>query len=219
MTLVFYAASGSPYVWRVWLALEQRRIPFELRMLSFDRGDLKTPEFAAVNPRRRVPAIEHDGFALYESAAIVEYLDEIDAPGPRLFPADLRQRAIVRRMVREADQYFAEALEALVAQLLFTPQTQWSEAAIAHARGTLVDELARWEQAIIGDFLAGALSAADLTLFPELALALRIAKRKPGLDLDAALGPRLNAWRDRMQALDIVQRTWPPHWQAPNLAS
>jgi len=48
-----------------------------------------------------------------------------------LFPKDLRGRAIVRRMVREADQYFCEALEALVAQLLFTPQGAVSESAIA----------------------------------------------------------------------------------------
>ena len=216
MSLVFHAASGSPYVWRVWLALEHRRVPYELKMLSFDRGDLKTPEFTALNPRRRVPTIFHDGFALYESAAIVEYIDELEAPGPRLFPTDLRRRAVIRRMVREADQYFAEALEALVAQLLFTPQAQWSESAIAHAHTALSDELARWEkieQTMAGDFLAGALSAADFTLYPQLALALRIAKRKEGLNLDAALGPRIAAWRDRTQALDVVQRTWPPHWR------
>ncbi len=216
MSLVFHAASGSPYVWRVWLALEYRSVPYELKMLSFDRGDLKTPEFRALNPRGRVPTIWHDGFALYESAAIVEYIDEIDAPGPRMFPTDARGRAIVRRMVREADQYFAEALEALAAQLLFTPQAQWSESAIEHARTALIAELARWERpepTMAGDFLAGALSAADFTLYPELALVLRIAKRKEGLNLDAALGPRIAAWRDRMQALDIVQHTWPPHWR------
>jgi glutathione S-transferase len=38
-------------------------------------ADFRNPEFAALNPRRRVPIIEDDGFALYESAAIVEYLE------------------------------------------------------------------------------------------------------------------------------------------------
>src|SRR3954462_4236936 len=55
MALVFHGASGSPYAWRVWLALEHKRIPYELRTLSFDKGDLKAAEFRALNPRGRVP--------------------------------------------------------------------------------------------------------------------------------------------------------------------
>lgn len=219
MALVFYAASGSPYAWRVWLALEWRRIPHQLRMLSFSKGDLKTPEFTALNPRQRVPAISHDGFALYESAAIVEYLDEISAPGPLCLPGDAQQRALARRMVREADQYFAEPLERLVSQLLFTPEALWSDAEISAARDAMAAELARWEQGMRpeaeGGYLAGVLSAADFTLYPQLALALRIAGRRPGLDVElyAALGPRLREWQRRMEELEVLQKTWPPHWR------
>jgi glutathione S-transferase len=74
MALTFYYGSGSPFAWKVWLALEHKGIPYEFRLLSFDRGDTKTPEFQAVNPRAKVPAIVDDGFALRESAVIVEYL-------------------------------------------------------------------------------------------------------------------------------------------------
>ena len=77
MALTLYYLSGSPYAWRVWLALEHKGIPYQLRSMSYDAGDFQKPEFAALNPRRRVPVIvEDDGFALYELAAIVEYLDE-----------------------------------------------------------------------------------------------------------------------------------------------
>ncbi len=108
MALTLYSLSGSPYAWRVWLALEHKGIPYRLRPMSYDAGDFRSPEFAALNPRRRVPVIvEDDGFALYESAAIVEYLEERSQDGARLFSADPRERAIQRRMVREADQYFA----------------------------------------------------------------------------------------------------------------
>lgn len=93
MPLTFYCGSGSPYTWRVWLALEHKRIPYELKQMSFSEGDQKKPGYLAINPRGRVPAIVDDGFALYESAAILEYLDEKYPGEPRLFPGDAGQRA------------------------------------------------------------------------------------------------------------------------------
>jgi len=213
MALTFYYASGSPYAWRAWLALEHKGIPYELKTLSFDAGDLMKPAFLVLNPRHRVPVIVDDGFALYESAAIVEYLEDKKPGEPRLFSADLRQRAVQRRMVREADQYFAEALERLVDAILFTPQERWSEERITGAYADVRKELAMWEAAITGDHLAGALSAADFTLYPEVALALRIAKRKPGLLTTDLVGPKMTAWMRRMEALPGTQKTWPPHWK------
>jgi hypothetical protein len=120
MALTLHYASGSPYAWRVWLALEHKGIPYELKLLSFDKGDLATSAFRALNPRGRVPVIEDDGFALYESAAIVEYIEDKHPGEPRLFASDIRERALQRRMVREADQYFADPLERLVTAVLFT---------------------------------------------------------------------------------------------------
>jgi len=64
MALTFYYASGSPYAWRVWLALEHKGVPYELKILSFDAGDLKMPEFRVLNPRQKVPVIVDDGFTL-----------------------------------------------------------------------------------------------------------------------------------------------------------
>ena len=43
MALDFYYASGSPYAWRVWLALTYKAIPFDWKLLSFDAGDLQKP--------------------------------------------------------------------------------------------------------------------------------------------------------------------------------
>src|SRR6266480_570619 len=93
MALAFYYASGSPYAWRVWLALEHKAIPYELKFLSFDAGDLQQPEFVALNPRHKVPVIVDEDFALYESAAIVEYLEDKRPGDPRLFSQNPRQRA------------------------------------------------------------------------------------------------------------------------------
>jgi glutathione S-transferase len=213
MALTFYYASGSPYAWRVWLALEHKGIPYELKTMSFAGGDLKKPEFLALNPRHRVPVIVDDGFVLYESAAIVEYLADKWPGEPRLFSADLRQRAVQRRMVREADQYFAEAMSHLADAVLFTPQERWSEDRIAGACADARNELSVWEAALTTDYLAGALSAVDFTLYPQVALALRIAKRKPGLAAADMSGPKMTAWTRRMEALPCTQKTWPPHWK------
>jgi glutathione S-transferase len=212
--LTFYYGSGSPYAWRVWLSLEHKHIPYELRTMSFSAGDLKQPEYRAINPRGKVPSITEDGFALYESVAIVEYLDEKYRSGPALFPGDVRQRALVRRLVQEADQYCAIAMEKVVDQVLFTPQERWDLDAIASARTALADELKIWERYATGDFLAGDLvSAADFTLYPLIALTQRMQRKKADLDVAAMIGPKVAAWMKRVEALPYFQKTWPPHWK------
>ena len=65
MAVDFYYASGSPYAWRVWLALEHKGAAYKRTTLSFDAGDLKTPKFQALNPRRKVPVLVDDDFVLY----------------------------------------------------------------------------------------------------------------------------------------------------------
>jgi glutathione S-transferase len=213
MTTTLHYASGSPYAWRVWLALEHKGVPYELKTLSFDTGDLKTPEFLALNPRHRVPVLVDDGFALYESAAIVEYVEDRWPDAPRLFSADLHERAVQRRLIREADQYVVEPLERLVTAVLFTKPEERKPETIARACGELREELAFWERATAGDYLAGPVSAADYTLYPELALVQRMASRNPGVIPADLAGPNVAAWMHRMETLPIVQRTWPPHWR------
>ena len=201
MAVKFYYGSGSPYAWRVWLALEHKGIAYHRKTLSFDAGDLKTPEFGALNPRRKVPVLVDDDFALAESAAIVEYIEDRWPSGPALFARDPRLRAIQRRMVREADQYLAPAGTRFV-----------TEPGSEEAARDLRQELALWEEAATGDYLSGELSAVDLTVYPFVALLLRIAGRRADFARGDVVGPRLAAWIDRMQALAIVQHTRPPHW-------
>ena len=212
--LTFYYGSGSPYAWRVWFALEHKGIPYAMTTLSFDKGEHKRPDFLALNPRGRVPVIVDDGFALYESAAIVEYLEDKRPGEPRLFAAEPRQRAVQRRMMREADQYVAPALQALATLLRPAEGERPAPDKLAAATAALKTELALWEGALAGDYLAGALSAADFTLYPQAALVQRfLARAKPAQPADL-LGPKLTAWARRMAALPITKKTWPPHWNA-----
>jgi glutathione S-transferase len=201
MSVKFYYASGSPYAWRVWLALERKGIPYHQKTLSFSDGDLKTPEYGALNPRRRVPVLVDDDFVLTESGAIVEYIEDRWPDGPALFAHEPRKRAIQRRMVREADHYLAET------------GTRFATAPSEETAKNLKQELALWEGAATGDHLAGELSAVDLTVYPFMALFARIASRRPDFAKNEFIGPHLSAWMDRMEALPIVKHTWPPHWK------
>ena len=214
MALTFYYGSGSPYGWRVWLGLEHKHIAYEQKVMSFSAGDLTQPDFLAINPRHRVPAIVDEGFSLYESAATLEYLDEKYRPGPALFPGDVSQRARVRRMVQESDQYYALAMERLVDEVLFKPTEKWEHEQIAAARRAVADELSMWEKLAGKAFLAGEeVSAADFTLYPLVALTRRMQKKKPDLNVDEMIGPKVATWMRRIEALPYFQKTWPPHWK------
>ncbi len=209
MALDFYYGSGSPFAWRVWLALEHKGIPYTFKLMSFDAGDLEKPAYGAINPRQKVPAIVDDGFALYESAAIVEYLEEKKPGAPRLFSADLRERATQRRLIREADDYFAHPMEAMFEALREKKPATEGAATVDKMRA----ELVHWEAALDSDHLVGPLSVADFTLYPLVALVERIGKRNATIVPADLLPPRVTTWAARMRELDIVQKTLPPHWK------
>jgi glutathione S-transferase len=214
MALTFYYGAGSPYAWRVWLALEHKGIPYERKVLSFSDGDTGKPEFIALNPRGKVPVVVDGDLTLYESAAILEYLDDAyPESGGRLFPGAAGDRALVRRMVCETDNYVGPLVNRLFWLVLLTRQEAWNPERIARTRDDLVAELGRWPGQIRADYLAGPLTAADFTLYPLVALALRCDRRKPDLGLRERLPARIGAWMQGVEALPILPRTWPPHWQ------
>lgn len=216
MTIQFYCGSGSPYVWRVWLALEHKQIPHELKMLSFSDKDMSKPGFLAINPRGKVPAITDGDFALWESAAIMEYLDERFPPAtPRtaLFPKDLKQRATVRRKIREIDEYFGNAIERIVGQLLFKKEADWDQRKIAQYVNTAAKELKVIEAWIDGGFVDEQLSAADFTLYPYIAMGVRLERRKPDLGFSPLLTPAIKSWMRKIEALPCFDKAYPPHWK------
>jgi len=215
MALDFYFGSGSQYAWRVWLALEHKGIPYELKVLSFAAGDTTKPEFVAINPRHQVPTIVDDGFALYESGAILEYLeDKYPSSGQRLFPTDIRQRATARRLESEVTSYVGAALEPLLQEVLFTKAEEFNPEAIAEARKGFAAELAFFERyAPAAGFFVGNAGAVDLTLYPWLALALRMDRKKSDLDVRSTIPPKITAWMKRVEQLPYFEKTIPPHWK------
>jgi glutathione S-transferase len=212
MSVTLYYGSGSAYAWRVWLALEHKSVPHEVKVLSFSSGDLKTPEYIALNPRQRVPTLVDGDFVIRESAAVMEYVEE-RWPQQPLFSADLRQRATQRRMIREADDDAGAKIHELFAAV-FAPPEKADAAKLAAAVEALKAEGAIWEPQIAGAYLCGdAVSAVDYTLYPHLAIVERFRLRKPEAIPADLFGPKLSVWMERMKALPIMQKTWPPHWK------
>ncbi len=89
---------ASPYVFSAFVALKEKGLPFELRVLDLHAGDHRRGSYEADSFTGRVPALRHGDFWLAESSAITEYLEEAFPPPahPRLYPVDPRARARVR---------------------------------------------------------------------------------------------------------------------------
>ena len=212
--ITLYYGSGSPFAWRVWLALEHKQLAYHLRQISFSSDDLTTQEYRRINPRGKVPTIEDDGFSLYESAAIVEYLeDQYPQSGTSLFPGDARNRARIRRLVNEADLYLEVAGRKLVLAVLFPNNEEWDEGDISAGREAVAVELSNFESYLSGDYYAGELSAADFTIYPLVALMRRMQVRKPDLDVASLIGPKMSVWIQRVESLPFYSKTYPPHWK------
>jgi maleylacetoacetate isomerase len=100
--LKLYSYFRSSAAYRVRIALNLKGLPYEVVPvhLTKEGGHQRKPEFRAINPQMRVPAIElSGGEILTQSLAIIEYLDEIH-PEPPLLPADALERAKVRAIAQ-----------------------------------------------------------------------------------------------------------------------
>src|SRR5689334_8381430 len=91
----------SPYVFTCFVALHEKGLAFETRPVALQSSEQLASDYASRSVTARVPAIEHGGFWLAESSAIVDYLeDAFPAPAhPRALPADVRERARARQVL------------------------------------------------------------------------------------------------------------------------
>lgn len=87
----------SPYAMSAFVALREKGLTFELRLLDLQHGEQSSPTFAEISHTQRIPAIVDDDFSLSESSAISEYIDECYI-GPKLYPLDLLSRARARSL-------------------------------------------------------------------------------------------------------------------------
>lgn len=121
--LVLYGTTmwASPYVFSCWLALRHKQLPFEMRLLALDQREHRDPGYARLSLTGRVPTLLDGDFALSESSAIVEYLEERWPRGPALLPAGTRERARARQIMAWMRSDFAALREERSSQYVFFP--------------------------------------------------------------------------------------------------
>ena len=111
----------STYARRVRIALLEKDIPCQLVDVDMAAGEHRKPAYHALNPYGRVPTLEEDDFVLYESTAILGYL-EATHPEPPLVPADARGRALVDMHMKLCDIQLARQTGAIIFPKRFLPR-------------------------------------------------------------------------------------------------
>jgi maleylacetoacetate isomerase len=97
MNIKIYGFWRSIASYRIRVALKLKALPFEEISIDILQGEQFKPGYDAVNPEHVVPTFIHEGQTLYQSLAIMEYLDDIKS-SPRLLPDDVRERAYARSL-------------------------------------------------------------------------------------------------------------------------
>lgn len=189
-----------PYVQRCVIVLEEKAAPYTVEYIDLAN---KPAWFLDISPHGRVPLLEVDGTVLFESLAIMEYLDEAHAP--RLHPTELLARARDRAWFPVVDGLFTAQYLAMVA-----PDEARFEAQVAAIRR----HLAKLETAIAGPlWRAGAFTLMDAVAWPGL--------QRLGW-LEAAFGdlgllegtPKITAWIAALQDRPSIQRSLVPDIEA-----
>jgi len=205
---IVYGPAGSTYVWSARLALAEKGVAHEL--VEVGLGQHREEPHLSRHPFAKVPAFEHDGFALYETQAILRYIDE-GFPVAPLQPTDLHQFSRMNQIIGIVDAY---AWPSIAAGILFNRMLAprfglpVDEAAITAAlpRARLcVSEISR----LMGYdlYLAGErVSLADLMVIPLFYYFGRLPEGEGPL----AEHPNIQPWMRRMEARQSFQVTKPP---------
>ena len=145
----------STFSRRVRIALLEKNIPCELVEVDMMARAHRGPAYLALNPYGRVPTLQEDGFVLYESTAILEYL-EATHPTPPLVPADARDRAHVVMHMKLCDIQMARQTGTIIFPKRFLPKDRWDEAAMAQAKKEIEKHLEIVDSQLKGkDYLVG----------------------------------------------------------------
>jgi len=207
--IVVYGVPGSPFVRAVQMGLAEKNVPYHLHVLG-TRESKSEAYLQNHHPFGRVPALAHGDFALYETQAILRYLDDL-FPEPPFEPREPRGAARMNQIIGINDWYFfPKAAAVIVFQRIIGPVllgTTTDEAAIAAAMPMAHACIAELDR-LLGEqrFLAGErLSIADLMLAPQLDF---FAETPEGRSL--LRGTHLEPWLVRMNERPSMQATQRP---------
>jgi glutathione S-transferase len=206
---IVYGPAVSTYVWSARLALAEKGVTHELVEVRF--GQHRQEPHLSRQPFAKIPAFEHDGFALYETQAIMRYVDERFAGTP-LQPEDVHQWSRMNQLIGIVDAYAGPSIAGailfnriLVPRVLGgTPDEGAIEAALPQARLCLseIDRLMEDHRFLTGDHV----SLADLMVIPLLYYFGNVPDGRAPM----AEHPKLQNWVRQMETRQSFQVTKPP---------
>jgi glutathione S-transferase len=201
--ITVHGAPVSPFVRKVRLALEEKRLPYQL---SPAVPVPKTEELLQVSPLGKIPVLEDDGFVTPDSSVICAYLER-SRPEPRLYPTDPRELALALWYEEYGDTKLAEVTGKVLFQRFVRPHVLGEACDETIVRTALEEEiptaLAYLErQPLDGDgIVCGRFSIADIALFSPLA-SLPLA----GEAIDAKRFPRVAGYFARLAERSAFRR-------------
>jgi len=203
---IVHSIPGSPFGRAVLATLEEKAVRYQLAPVA--PGMLKTQPHISRHPFGRVPVLDHGGFMLYESQAILRYLDRV-LPTPPLTPTDPKAAARMDQAMNVNDWYLFQGVNSVIGfHRVVGPRVMGltpDEAAIAAAMPkahVVFNELAR----LLGeqDYFAGrVVSLADLLIAPQL----DFLAETPEWSALTAEAPNLVSWLDRMNIRPSLKAT------------
>jgi glutathione S-transferase len=203
MRLYYHPLSSNAR--RAMLTAEHLKLKLELVEINLVNPDDRR-RLAEINPNNKIPVLEDDGFVLWESCAIMQYLADC-TPGQTLYPQDPIQRADVNRWLFWSSQHFAPAVGVLVWERLWKKVVQGVETdPVELARGER--DLVRFA-AVLDAHLAGRQwTVGDSVTLADYALAAPLMYME-NAQLPMQAYPHLLAWFDRVEQLEAWQHTMP----------
>jgi glutathione S-transferase len=208
-TPIVHGINFSTYVRSVRMALSEKGAAYTLDEVNILDGSNQSSEHLVRHPFGKIPAFSHDGITIYESSAIIRYIDRV-FPGPALTPASARQAAVSDQVAGIIDSYgYGCIIGQLVWQRVVTPMLGGvpDDGVVAAGLGRVrlcVAEFAR----LLGDsvwFGAEHISLGDLMLAPVFTYMLGTDE---GREI-AGEHPALMAWFERMSARESMLETLP----------
>jgi glutathione S-transferase len=203
---IVYSIPGSPFGRAALTTLEEKGASYRFSPVA--PGTMRSPEHLARHPFGRVPVLQHGGFMLYETQAILRYLDRV-LPSPSLTPADAKRAARMDQVMNVNDWYLFQGVGSVIGfhrvvgpKLMgLKPDEAAIEAAMPKARAVF-QELARLldEQPY---FAGETISLADLMVAPQLGF----FTQTPEWSVLGAPHQNLVAWLARMEARPSLQAT------------
>jgi glutathione S-transferase len=218
--LELYWISGSPNSWRAMLGLELKQLDYASHRLDPGQGEHKRPAYLALNPRGKVPTLVDGQVVIYESLAILAYL-EAKAAQPALFGATPRQTGFIWQRLFQVMNYAREPINDGVVRPLIRGQAGVEGKAIRRAARAAHQAL-EWVDSVLAatPYLAGdELSAADVAYMPIVVGLTRAGQCDDARDLDLGFDTltgryrAIGAWLARLETLPAYERSYPPHWR------